>query len=70
MQKNGCSIYTFHADSEGLNFRKAFQNAGFKLAQCLIWVKNTLVMGRQDYQWQHEPSLYGWKERSSTLFYL
>ena len=50
-----------HADSEGLNFRSAFKEAGFKLAQCLIWVKNSFTMGRQDYQWQHEPILYGWK---------
>lgn len=60
--KEGGSIYIFHADTEGLNFRKAFIEAGFKLAQCLIWVKNTFVMGRQDYQWRHEPILYGWKE--------
>lgn len=66
--KFGGSVYIFHADTEGLNFRKAFKEAGFKLAQCLIWAKNVFVMGRQDYQWQHEPILYGWKERSSTLF--
>lgn len=59
--KDGGSIYVFHADSEGLNFRKEFVNAGFLMKQCLVWVKNTFVMGRQDYQWKHEPILYGWK---------
>ncbi|QQE74987.1 DNA modification methylase [Brevibacillus composti] len=58
---DGASIYVFHADSEGLNFRKAFIESGFKLAQCCIWTKQTMVMGRQDYHWQHEPILYGWK---------
>jgi DNA (cytosine-5-)-methyltransferase len=59
--KPGGSFYVFHADSEGENFRRAIREAGFKIAQCCIWVKDTLVMGRQDYQWQHEPCLYGWK---------
>jgi DNA modification methylase len=59
--KDGAGIYVFHADSEGMNFRKAMVDAGFKLAQCCIWVKQTLVMGRQDYHWKHEPILYGWK---------
>lgn len=59
--KPGGSFYVFHADSEGENFRKAIREANFKIAQCCIWVKDTLVMGRQDYQWQHEPCLYGWK---------
>lgn len=58
----GAPIYIFHADSEGANFRNSMKEAGFKLAQCLVWVKNTFVMGRQDYHWQHEPILYGWKE--------
>lgn len=66
--KYGGSIYVFHADTEGLNFRNAFKSAGFKLAQCLIWVKNTFVMGRQDYQWKHEPILYGWKEGAGHYF--
>lgn len=66
--KEGTSIYVFHADTEGLNFRKAFKNVGFKLAQCLVWVKNTFVMGRQDYQWKHEPILYGWKEGAGHYF--
>ena len=60
--KQGTPIYVFHADSEGYNFRGAFLEAGFKFTQCLIWVKNALVMGRQDYHWRHEPILYGWKE--------
>lgn len=59
--KPGGSFYVFHADSEGENFRRAIREANFKIAQCCIWVKDTLVMGRQDYQWQHEPCLYGWK---------
>lgn len=58
---DGASIYVFHADSEGLNFRKALIDAGFKLAQCCIWAKQVMVMGRQDYHWMHEPVLYGWK---------
>ncbi|MGG4186749.1 DNA modification methylase [Paenibacillus jamilae] len=58
---DGASIYVFHADSEGLNFRKAFIEAGFKLSQCCIWAKQAMVMGRQDYHWMHEPVLYGWK---------
>ncbi|WP_425446656.1 DNA modification methylase [Dethiothermospora halolimnae] len=57
----GAGVYIFHADSEGLNFRKAMIESGFKLAQCCIWAKQTMVMGRQDYHWQHEPVLYGWK---------
>ena len=55
------SIYIFHADSEGLNFRKAFHDAGFYLSGCCIWKKNSLVLGRSPYQWQHEPCLFGWK---------
>ena len=66
--KSGGSIYVFHADTEGLNFRNAFKSCGFKLAQCLVWVKNTFVMGRQDYQWRHEPILYGWKEGAGHYF--
>ncbi|MBJ6109444.1 DNA modification methylase [Hymenobacter sp. BT523] len=58
----GAPIYVFHADSEGANFRLALQEAGLKLSQCLIWVKQAFVMGRQDFHWQHEPILYGWKE--------
>lgn len=66
--KEGAPTYVCHADSEGLNFRTAFKEAGFKLAQCLIWVKNSFTMGRQDYQWQHEPILYGWKPGSGHYF--
>lgn len=66
--KNGGSIYCCHADTEGINFRTAFKNAGFKLAECLIWVKNSLVLGRQDYHWRHEPILYGWKEGAGHYF--
>lgn len=66
--KEGASIYVFHADIEGLNFRKAFKDAGYKLAECLIWKKDCFVMGRQDYQWQHEPILYGWKEGAAHHF--
>ena len=57
--EKGGSAYVFHADTEGLNFRKAFIDAGFHLAGCCIWVKDSLVLGRSDYQWQHEPVLYG-----------
>ena len=58
LEKVGAA-YIFHADTEGLNFRKAFVDAGFHLSGCCIWVKNSLVLGRSDYQWQHEPVLYG-----------
>jgi len=67
--KMGAPIYVFHADSEGYNFRAAFKHAGYRLRQCLIWAKNSLVMGRQDYQWQHEPILYGWKEGAGHTWY-
>ena len=66
--KAGASAYIFHADTEGLNFRTAFKAVGFKLAQCLVWVKNTFVMGRQDYHWRHEPILYGRKEGCAHYF--
>lgn len=59
--KPGGAIYVAHADTEGLNFRGAFAQAGFKLSGCLVWRKDSLVLGRSDYQWQHEPILYGWK---------
>jgi site-specific DNA-methyltransferase (adenine-specific) len=67
--KRGGSAYVFHADTEGLNFRKAFMESGFLMKQCLIWEKNSLVMGRQDYQWMHEPILYGWLEGASHSWY-
>ncbi|MFS9357346.1 site-specific DNA-methyltransferase [Streptococcus mitis] len=61
--EDDASIYVFHADTEGLNFRKAFKDAGFYLSGCCIWKKNSLVLGRSPYQWQHEPCLYGWKKK-------
>lgn len=64
----GAAAYIFHADSEGLAFRKSFADAGFKLAECLIWEKNSFVLGRQDYQWRYEPILYGWKEGAAHYF--
>jgi site-specific DNA-methyltransferase (adenine-specific) len=67
--KAGGSWYVWHADSEGANFRLAMKNAGIMVKQCLIWVKNSMVMGRQDYQWKHEPCLYGWKEGASHSWY-
>lgn len=59
--KEGGAIYVAHSDTEGFNFRSAFLSAGFKLSGCLIWAKDSLVLGRSDYQWQHEPVLYGWR---------
>ena len=56
----GGSAYIFHADTEGLNFRRAFKEAGFHISGVCIWVKNSLVLGRSPYQWQHEPVLFGW----------
>ena len=64
----GAVIYVFHADSNGYVFRDAWREAGLKLAQCLIWEKNSFVLGRQDYQWRHEPILYGWKEGAGHYF--
>lgn len=63
--REGGAFYIWHADSEGFNFRGAAQEAGWKVRQCLIWLKNSMVLGRQDYQWRHEPCLYGWKEGAS-----
>lgn len=63
------SIYVFHADTEGLNFRKAFSDAGFYLSGCCIWKKPSLVLGRSRYQWQHEPCLYGWKKKGKHQWY-
>jgi len=67
--KPGGAWYVWHADSEGANFRKAMSDAGIMVKQCLIWVKNSMVMGRQDYQWKHEPCLYGWKEGAAHGWY-
>ena len=68
MEKGG-SAYVFHADTEGLNFRRAFIDAGFHLAGVCIWVKNSLVLGRSDYQWQHEPVLFGWLDNGKHSWY-
>ena len=67
--EDDASIYVFHADTEGLNFRKAFKDAGFYLSGCCIWKKNTLVLGRSPYQWQHEPVLYGWKQKGKHQWF-
>ena len=66
---DGAAAYIFHADTEGLNFRKAFKDAGFHLANVCIWAKQSLVLGRSDYQWQHEPILYGWKPTGKHRWY-
>ncbi len=63
------SIYVFHADTEGLNFRRAFNDAGFHLSGCCIWKKNSLVLGHSPYQWIHEPILYGWKKSRQAKWY-
>lgn len=63
------SIYVFHADTEGLNFRRAFADAGFRLSGTCIWKKQSLVLGRSPYQWQHEPILYGWKKKGKHQWY-
>lgn len=63
------SIYVFHADSKGLIFRQAFKDAGFYLSGCCIWKKNSLVLGRSPYQWQHEPCLFGWKQGGKHMWY-
>ena len=68
VMKSGAVFYIWHADSEGYNFRGAASDAGWKVRQCLIWKKSSLVMGRQDYHWQHEPCLYGWKDGAAHLW--
>lgn len=68
VMKAGAVFYIWHADSEGYNFRGACFDIGWKVRQCLIWCKNSMVMGRQDYHWKHEPCLYGWKEGASHLW--
>ncbi len=67
--KRGGAWYVWHADSEGANFRRAMADAGIMVKQCLIWVKGSMVMGRQDYHWKHEPCLYGWKEGAAHGWY-
>ena len=66
---NDASIYVFHADTEGLNFRKAFSDAGFYLSGTCIWKKQSLVLGRSPYQWRHEPVLFGWKKKGKHEWY-
>ena len=66
--KPGGAFYIWHADSEGLNFRAAVKETGWLLKQSIIWCKNAIVLGRQDYQWKHEPCLYGWKDGASHYF--
>jgi len=68
VMKKGAVFYIWHADSEGYNFRGAASDVGWPVRQCLIWKKSSLVMGRQDYHWMHEPCLYGWKEGASHLW--
>lgn len=69
VMKQGAAFYIWHADSEGFNFRGACNDIGWKVRQCLIWNKNSMVLGRQDYQWKHEPCLYGWKDGASHNWY-
>lgn len=68
VMKKGASYYIWHSDSEGYNFRTAALRVGWQLRQTLIWSKNTMVLGRQDYQWKHEPCLYGWKDGAAHYF--
>ncbi|MEY0399687.1 DNA methyltransferase, partial [Providencia rettgeri] len=68
IMKPGAVFYIWHADSEGYNFRGAARDIGWKIRQCLIWQKNGMVLGRQDYHWKHEPCLYGWKDGASHLW--
>ena len=67
--KPGAAFYIWHADSEGYNFRGACKDVGWQVRECLIWKKNTMVLGRQDYQWKHEPCLYGWSDGASHAWY-
>jgi len=69
IMKQGASFYLFHSDTEGLNFRSACVAAGLKLRQCLVWKKDSLVLGRQDYKWIHEPILYGWKDGAAHSWF-
>lgn len=69
VMKPGATFYIWHADSEGYNFRGACHDIGWNVRQCLIWAKNSLVLGRQDYQWKHEPCLYGWKDGAGHNWY-
>lgn len=68
VMRPGAAFYIWHADLEGFNFRMVCREVGWPVKQCLIWNKNTMVLGRQDYQWKHEPCLYGWKEGAAHFF--
>lgn len=68
VMRPGAVFYIWHAESEGYNFRGACNDVGWKVRECLIWNKNSMVLGRQDYQWKHEPCLYGWKDGASHLW--
>lgn len=68
VMKPGAAFYIWHADTEGYNFRAACKSSGLMVKECLIWNKNSMVMGRQDYQWKHEPCLYGWKEGTHSWY--
>lgn len=68
VMKAGAVFYIWHSDSEGYNFRGACADTAWKVRQCLIWHKNVMVMGRQDYHWRHEPCLYGWKDGAGHLW--
>jgi DNA modification methylase len=69
VMRPGAAFYVWHADSEGYNFRGALRDADLEVRQCLIWAKQSLVLGRQDYQWKHEPCLYGWKAGAAHSWY-
>ena len=68
VMRNGAVFYIWHAESEGYNFRGACFDVGWKVRECLIWNKSSMVLGRQDYQWKHEPCLYGWKDGANHLW--
>jgi site-specific DNA-methyltransferase (adenine-specific) len=68
VMRAGAVFYIWHADSEGYNFRGACKDVGWQVRECLIWNKSSLVLGRQDYQWKHEPCLYGWKDGAPHLW--
>lgn len=67
--KPGGAFYIWHADTQRMNFLKACERAGMTIRECLVWVKNVFTLGRQDYQWRHEPCLYGWKDGASHQWY-
>lgn len=69
VMSDGAAFYVFHADSKGHVFRNALADVGLAVRECLVWVKNSLVLGRQDYQWKHEPCLYGWKDGAAHRWY-